>query len=98
MRNCHGRGDFTFRLCWPSGECVQRYENVGDLPIERLIQDMHEGLIEGLPKATTTIEGDWLQSYHLLWDTEILQNGTLLSDYHILHDATFTIVLHDHTA
>ncbi len=98
MRNCRGRGDFTFRLCWPSGECIQRYENTCDLSIERLTQDMDEGLIEGLPKAATTIEGYWLQSYHLLWGTEILQDGRFLSDYDISHDAIFTIILQDHTA
>jgi hypothetical protein len=89
---------FTFRLCWPSGECIRRYENVGDLSIERLTQDMDEGLIEGLPGAATTIEGNWLQSYHLVWGTEILRDGTFLSDYDMPHDPVLTVILQDLTA
>ena len=84
---------FTFQLCWPSGACIQRYEHVHDLSIERLKQDMDEGLIDGIPRAETTTEGYQLQCYHLLWGTQDLQDGQWLSDYGIPPDAILTVVL-----
>ena len=71
-KNCRGRGDFTFQLCWVSGECIQRFQNIADLSIERLVQDMDEGLIQGLPRARTTPEGQWLEYYSLVYRTDVM--------------------------
>ena len=90
---CLGRGGFTFRLRWPSGQCIQRLENTGDLSVEQLIQHMEEGLIQGLPRAGTTSEGEWLQSYRIVHGTNVMQDGTFLSDYDLPHDASLTVVL-----
>ena len=97
--DCIGwRGEFTLRLCWPSGECIRCYENVGDLCIERLKQDMDEGLIRGLPGAAPTIDGHLLQSYCLVSGTEIMRDGSTLNDYDLPHGATLTAVVTEHTA
>ena len=93
---CLGRGGFTFRLCWPSGQCIHRLENTGDLSIEQLIQHMEEGLIQGLPRAGTTSEGECLRSYRILHGTNVMQDGTWLSDYDLPHDASLTVQLVDH--
>ena len=93
---CFGRGRFTFRLCWPSGHCIQRLENAGDLSVEKLIQRMNEGLIQGLPRARTTSAGERLQSYRILHGTDVMQDGTSLSDYDLPRDASLTVVLVDH--
>ena len=92
---CRGRGDFTFQLCWSSGECIQRFQNIADLSIERLVQDMDECLIQGLPRARTTREGEWLESYRLVYGTNVMKDGTWLSDYDLQHDARLTVVLVD---
>ena len=91
-KNCRGRGDFTFQLCWASGECIQRFQNIADLSIERLVQDMDEGLIQGLPRARTTPEGQWLEYYSLVYRTDVMSDGTWLSDYNLEHEARLTIV------
>ena len=93
--HCRGRGDFTFQLCWSSGECIQRFQNIADLSIERLVQDMDEGLIQGLPRARTTREGEWLESYRLVYGTNVMRDGRRLSDYDVQHDARLTVVLED---
>ena len=90
---CLGRGGFTFRLCWPSGQCIHRFENTGGLSIEHLKRHMEEGLIQGLPRAWTTSEGEWLQSYRIVHGTNVMQDGTFLSDYDLPHDASLTVVL-----
>ena len=79
-KNCRGRGDFTFQLCWTSGECIQRLQGCPDFPIEQLKQYMDEGLVQGLPKARTNHEGEWLESYSLIYGTEVMTDGTVLSD------------------
>ena len=94
--HCLGRGGFTFRLRWPSGQCIQRLENTGDLSVEQLIQHMEEGLIQGLPRAGTTSEGECLRSYRILHGTSVMQDGTWLSDYDLPHDASLTVLLVDH--
>ena len=91
-KNCRGRGDFTFQLCWASGECIQRFQNIADLSIERLVQDMDEGLIQGLPRARTTPEGQWLEYYSLVYRTDVMSDGTWLSDYNLEHEARLTVV------
>ena len=74
--HCRGFGDFTFQLCWTSGDCIQRLENTPDLSIEQLKQYMDEGLIQGLPRARTTREGEWLESYRLVYGTNVMKDGT----------------------
>ena len=54
---------------------------------------MEEGLIQGLPRAGTTSEGEWLQSYRIVHGTNVMQDGTFLSDYDLPHDASLTVVL-----
>ena len=93
--HCRGRGDFTFQLCWSSGECIQRFQNIADLSIERLVQDMDEGLIQGLPRARTTREGEWLESYRLVYGTDVMKDGTVLSDYELQPGDCLTVVLSD---
>ena len=88
--HCRGRGDFTFQLCWPSGECIQRFQNMPDLSIERFVQDMDEGLIQGLPRARP--EGQWLESYSLVYRTDVMLDGKRLSDYDLEHEARLTVV------
>ena len=56
---------------------------------------MEQGLIQGLRRAGTTSEGEWLQSYRILHDTNVMQDGTCLSDYDLPHDASLTVVLVD---
>ena len=59
---------------------------------------MEEGLIQGLPRAGTTSEGEWLRSYRILQGTNVMQDGTWLSDYDLPHDASLTVVLVDHAS
>ena len=87
---------FTFELRWPSGACIQRYEGLPDESIERLTQDMDEGLIEGIPRVETTADGTWLQSYHLLWGQQVLRDGQRLSDLGLPPDAVITVILEPH--
>ena len=89
---------FTFELRWPSGALIQRYEGLPDESIERLTQDMDEGLIEGIPPAETTADGEWLQSYHLLWGQQVLRDGQWLSELGLPPDATITVILEPHQA
>ena len=91
-------GGFTFELRWPSGALIQRYEGLPDQSIERLTQDMDEGLIEGIPQAETTADGEWLQSYHLLWGQQVLRDGQWLSELGLPPDATITVILEPHQA
>ena len=93
--HCLGRGDFTFQLCRPSGECIQRLQNKPYFSIEQLKQYMDEGLIQGLPRARTTPEGEWLESYRLVYGTNVMRDGRRLSDYDVQHDARLTVVLED---
>ena len=93
--HCLGRGDFTFQLCWTSGECIQRLQGCPDFPIEQLKQYMDEGLVQGLPKARTNHEGEWLESYSLIYGTEVMTDGTVLSDYELQPDDCLTVVLSD---
>ena len=93
--HCRGFGDFTFQLCWTSGDCIQRLENTPDLSTEQLKQYMDEGLIQGLPRARTTPEGEWLESYRLVYGTNVMRDGRRLSDYDVQHDARLTVVLVD---
>ena len=57
---------------------------------------MEEGLIQGLPRAGTTSEGECLRSYRILHGTNVMQDGTWLSDYDLPHDASLTVLLVDH--
>ena len=57
---------------------------------------MEQGLIQGLRRAGTTSEGEWLQSYRILHGTNLTQDGTYLSDYDLSHDASLTVLLVDH--
>ena len=93
--HCLGRGDFTFQLCWTSGECIQRLQGCPDFPIEQLKQYMDEGLVQGLPKALTNHEGECLESYSLIYGTEVMTDGTVLSDYELQPDDCLTVVLSD---
>ena len=90
--HCLGCGDFTFQFCWTSGECIQRLQNKPDLSIEQLTQYMDEGLIQGLPRARTTPEGQWLEYYSLVYRTDVMTDGTWLSDYNLEHEARLTVV------
>ena len=75
---------FTFELRWAlSGDHIRTYENVPDLDVERFVQDMDEGLIDGIPHAKTTEAGDWFECYHVCLDKEILECGGRFSDYTI---------------
>ena len=93
-RECRacGKDDFTFQLCWTSGDCIQRMENTPDLSIEQLKQYMDEGLIQGLPRARTIPEGQWLEYYSLVYRTDVMSDGTWLSDYNLEHEARLTVV------
>ena len=88
---------FTFDLRWPSGALIEHFE-VFDLSVERLTQDMDEGLIAGLPRAATDVAGNWLESYHIAWGTQVLQDGQWLSDYDIPQGATITVLRQTQTA
>ena len=57
---------------------------------------MEEGLIQGLPRAGTTNEGEWQQSYRIVHGTNVMQDGTWLSDYDLPPDASLTVPLVDH--
>ena len=57
---------------------------------------MEEGLIQGLPRAGTTSEGECLRPYRILHGTDVMQDGTSLSDYDLPRDASLTVVLVDH--
>ena len=57
---------------------------------------MEAGLIQGLPRAGSTSEGECLQSYYILHGTNVMQHGSLLSDYDLPHDACLTVLLVDH--
>ena len=87
----------TFDLRWPSGTLIKRFE-VFDLSVERFTQDMDEGLIAGTPRAATDIAGNWLESYNIAWDAQVLQDGQRLSDYDIPQGATLTVLLQTQTA
>ena len=71
------------------------FQNMPDLSIERLVHDMDEGLVPGLPKAWTNNEGDWLEYCSLIYGTEEMTDGTVLSDYELQPDACLTVVLVD---
>ena len=92
--HCRGRGDLTSQLCWPSGHCIQRFENIADIPIPRLLQDMDVGLIQGLPGARTTSEGEYLEYYSLVYGINVMSGGSL-SDYNLEPDARLTVVCVD---
>ena len=53
---------------------------------------MDEGLIQGLPRARTTPEGQRLEYYSLVYRTEVMSDGTWLSDYNLEHEARLTVV------
>ena len=59
---------------------------------------MDEGLIAGLPRAATDVAGNWLESYHIVWGTQVLQDGQWLSDYDIPQGATITVLRQTQTA
>ena len=82
---------FSFDLRWPSGTLIKHIE-IFDISVERFKQDMDEGLIEGIPRATTDIGGNWLESYNIVWGTQVLQDGQWLSDYDIPLGATLTVL------
>ena len=63
-----------------------------DFSIERFVQDMDEGLIQGLPRARTTPEGQWLEYCSLVYRTDVMTDGTWLSDYNLEHEARLTVV------
>ena len=63
-----------------------------DSSVEQFKQDMHEGLIEGIPRATTDSEGNWLEFYDIVWATQVLQDGQWFSDYDIPLGATLTVL------
>ena len=65
---------------------------VFDLSVERLKQDMDEGLIEMIPRAATDINGNWFESYNIVWGTQLLRDGQWLSDYDIPLGATLTVL------
>ena len=92
--HCRGRGDLTFQLCWPSGHCIQRFENIADIPIPRLLQDMDAGLIQGLPGARITSEGEYLEYYSLVYGINVMSGGSL-SDYNLEPEARLTVVCVD---
>ena len=82
---------FSFDLRWPSGTLIKHIE-IFDISVERFKQDMDEGLIEGIPRATTDIGGNWLESHNIVWGTQVLQDGQWLSDYDIPLGATLTVL------
>ena len=90
-----GCGDFTFQLCWTSGDCIQRMENTPDSSLDQLTQYMDEGLIKALPRARTTREGEWLESYRLVYGTNVMKDGGVLSDYELQPHSRLTVILVD---
>ena len=54
---------FTFDLRWCSGRLIKRFENGPDLDVERFVQDMDEGIVDGIPHAGTTESREWLEYY-----------------------------------
>ena len=65
----------------------------GSVDCERLIQDMEEGLFEewSVPKAATTENGEWLESYRAFWGDVELEAGRKFDDYPIPDGATIKI-------
>ena len=61
--------------------------------VERFLQDMDEGLIDGIPHARTTESGEWLEYYCICHGITILECGKRLSDYDIPRNATLTVLL-----
>ena len=84
--------ELSFDLRWPSGALIRRFENQPDESVERFTQDMDEGYIEGIPRARTDDDGNWLEHYHVAVGNEVLQCGRRFSDYDIPHDATLTVI------
>jgi hypothetical protein len=69
-------------LYWLSGIFVGRFrvpESCTD-DVERFMQNLDEGLVDGVPKAQTSAEGHWLESYVLVCDGSILRDGRKFSE------------------
>ena len=90
-------GLLSFDLRWPSGTLIKHIETF-DISVERFKQDMHEGLIEEIPRPTTDIGGIWVEFYDIVWGTQVLQDGQWLSDYDIPQGATLTLLRQTQTA
>ena len=87
---------FAFDLRWAlSGALIKHYVPRYEVDVERLGQDLDEGLFEeyGAPRAKTSSEGKWLQMYRLFHGDVELKCGQKLCAIH--HGATITVLLQD---
>ena len=69
----------SFRLVNQWGTLLTEVYGAVD-SVEQFVQQMDEGVITGIPPATTDIDGTWLTGYALEWNERILQDRGYFSD------------------
>ena len=81
-------------LVWPSGSIIHRFENVPYDSVDDFLQRMEEGIFEhiGIPRCAVSEEGNWLQSYDLVHEDQVLHCGQYFSDLNLPPDAQLVLV------
>ena len=51
-----------------------------DDSVERFMQHLEEGIIDGIPPATTEVDGSWLTHYLVVWREQVLRIGQTFSE------------------
>ena len=54
--------------------------------------DLYKTWTKVSSKGCTTSEGQWLEYYSLVYRTDVMSDGTWLSDYNLEHEARLTVV------
>ena len=84
---------WSFDLMTRRGDLIAEVHDVNDV-IEEFIQRMDEGVIPGVPRATSDLDGTWLTSYTLEWDGRLLDDSFFrFSDLGIAMFAELTVHL-----
>ena len=85
---------YSFNLWTPAGRLLASVNQVDD-GVSELMQHMDEGIfeIDGIPRATTEVDGSHLTSYIVEWDGRLLMDGQTFSDYGVPQGADLTVYL-----
>ena len=65
-----------------------------DPNVTRLMQELGAGFVDPFPGAITTWHGSWLERYKLVWNDQVLREGTHFSDHSIPAIATLMVILY----
>ena len=89
-------GGYSLELCGPSGAYITTLQ-IPDMNCENIMQWMDEGLVDALPAVPTTIGGNRVQAYQLVWQDQVLREGQWLSHYSLPCRTRMTVILVDLT-